>query len=78
MTLMSQPLNANSQLIDFTSSGLTHSWVEFDTEPNPFRVGVVVCDLSFGLIKINFKTSTITMQMRGENNVLQQELIQQY
>jgi alkaline phosphatase D len=68
----------DTQLIDFTSSGLTHSWVEFDTEPNPFRAGEVVSDLSFGLLKFNFKTRTITMQMRGENNVLQQELIQQY
>ena len=68
----------NKPLIDFTSSGLTHSWDSLESEPNPFRVGNLVTSLSFGLLKFNFKTKTITMQMRGENNVLQQELIQAY
>lgn len=68
----------NYPLIDFTSSGMTHSYSNFESEPNPFRVGEVVSDLSFGLLKINFETNTVTMQMRGVNNVLQQELIQVY
>ena len=65
-------------LIDFTSSGMTHSYSSFDGEPNQYREGEVVSDLSFGLLKINFETKKIIMQMRGENNVLQQELIQAY
>ena len=68
----------NAPLIDFTSSGLTHSWNNFEGEQNPFREGTVVSSLSFGVLKFNFETKTITMQMRGENNVLQQELIQAY
>lgn len=65
-------------LIDFTSSGMTHSYSSFDGEPNQYRVGEVVSDLSFGVLKMNFSTRKVIMQMRGENNVLQQELIQSY
>ena len=65
-------------LIDFTSSGMTHSYSNFGGEPNQYRKGKVVSDLSFGLLKINFEAKKVIMQMRGENNVLQQELIQTY
>jgi len=65
-------------LIDFTSSGLTHSYSSFESEPNPYRVGHVVSDISFGLLKVNFETKTVVMQMRGENNKKQQELTQAY
>ena len=65
-------------IIDFTSSGLTHVFSGFTKEDNQFRQGYVVSNLSFGLLKINFKTKAIIMQMRGVNNKLQQELIQSY
>ncbi|MCO4821207.1 MAG: alkaline phosphatase family protein [Flavobacteriaceae bacterium] len=65
-------------LIDFTSSGLTHSYSNFTNEPNANRIGKVVTSLSFGVLKFNFETKTITMEMRGDGNVLQQDLIQSY
>ncbi len=65
-------------LIDFTSSGMTHSYSNFQGETNQFRVGRVVSEKSFGILKFNLKNNTVTMQMRGDNNKLQQELIQQY
>lgn len=65
-------------LIDFTSSGLTHSYSNFQGEPNKFRVGKVVSEKSFGILKFDFLKNKVTMQMRGENNILQQELIQSY
>lgn len=65
-------------LIDFTSSGLTHAYNGFSGEANQFRTGDVVSDISYGLMKFNFKTQTVTMQMRGKDDVLQQELIQSY
>ena len=65
-------------LIDFTSSGMTHSYSSFEGEPNEFRHGEVISDLSFGLLKFNFKTKTVVMEMRGENNLVQQGLIQIY
>lgn len=65
-------------LVDFTSSGLTHTYKGFTGEPNQFRDGEVISDLSFGLLFFDFDKKTLTMQMRGEGNKLQQELIQAY
>jgi len=65
-------------IIDFTSSGLTHSYTNFNGEPNQYRTGKVVFEKSFGILKFDFDKLRVTMQMRGENNVLQQELIHQY
>ena len=65
-------------LIDFTSSGLTHSYTGFKGEENPHRVGKVVSALSFGVLKFDFKDQKVTMQMRGKDNSLQQEYIQSY
>ena len=65
-------------LIDFTSSGLTHSYTSFVSEPNQYRVQNVVSEISFGLLKFDFKKHQITMQMRGENNKLLQEINQVY
>lgn len=65
-------------IIDFTSSGLTHVYSSFDGEPNQYRSGKVVSEISFGILKFNFSNKTVTMQMRGDGNTLQQELIQRY
>lgn len=65
-------------LVDFTSSGLTHTYTSFSGELNRYREGKVINDLSFGLLLIDLKNSSITMQMRGEDNILQQELVQFY
>ena len=65
-------------LIDFTSSGMTHSYESFDGEANQYRVGDVVSNLSFGLLKFNFDKGTVVMEMRGIDNVLQQVLTQSY
>ncbi|NQY75264.1 MAG: hypothetical protein HRT90_10995 [Candidatus Margulisbacteria bacterium] len=65
-------------LVDFTSSGLTHSYTGFIGEENPNRIGNVVAELSFGILKFDFKSKKITMQMRGKGNKLQQEYIQSY
>jgi alkaline phosphatase D len=70
--------NFSYPLIDFTSSGMTHSYSNFQEEFNKYRVGYVVSEKSFGILKFDFKNKTVTMQMRGENNALQQELIQAY
>jgi alkaline phosphatase D len=65
-------------LVDFTSSGLTHSYRGFKGEENPERIGNVISELSFGILKFDFKSNKITMQMRGKGNILQQEHIQSY
>lgn len=65
-------------LIDFTSSGLTHSYSGFTSEENPYRIQKVVSNISFGILKFDFEEKSIIMQMRGIDNVLQQEYIQVY
>jgi len=68
----------NYPLIDFTSSGLTHSYTNYSSEPNKYRVGSVVSKKNFGILKFNLKTNTIIMEIRGENNKLYETLTQNY
>jgi alkaline phosphatase D len=65
-------------LIDFTSSGLTHSYKNFSSEENKYRVQNVVSEISFGILKFDFNNRKVTMQMRGKNNKLVQQLFQVY
>ena len=65
-------------LIDFTSSGMTHSYSDFAGESNKFRIVDVVAEKSFGVLKFNFKLNTVTMEIRGENNILYKSFTQNY
>ena len=65
-------------LVDFTSSGMTHSYSNFSGEPNQYRVGEVVSDLSYGLLKFDFNSAEVKMEMRGVGNKLQQEYLVKY
>ncbi|TXE13118.1 alkaline phosphatase family protein [Seonamhaeicola algicola] len=65
-------------LIDFTSSGLTHASFNFKGEANSLRHGDVIHTYSFGALYFDFKQKKVTMQMRGDNNTIQQELVQVY
>lgn len=42
-------------LYDFTSSGLTHSWPAYREEKNIHRVGPLIAERNFGLIRINWE-----------------------
>jgi len=68
----------NYPLIDFTSSGMTHSYTNFKGEPNKFRIVDVVSEKSFGILKIDFETNTVQMEIRGENNVIYNTIEQKY
>jgi len=68
----------NYPLIDFTSSGLTHSYSGFTSEPNKNRIGEVVSIKSYGLLKFNFKDQKITMEMYADGNEKLRQLIQRY
>lgn len=64
-------------LVDFTSSGLTHTYEEFSGEPNQYRVGEVVKDKSFGLLRFDFDKNEVRLEMRGlENKLLQDYLLE--
>jgi len=65
-------------LIDFTSSGLTHTYEEFSGEPNKYRKGVVVKDKSFGLLKFDFNKKKILLEMRGKDNKLQEDYLLEF
>ncbi len=55
-------------LIDFTSSGLTHVYSSYSGEPNQYRVGSVISQKSFGVVRFNFKAKSVIMSMHNENN----------
>ncbi|MEA1785086.1 alkaline phosphatase D family protein [Arenibacter sp. GZD96] len=59
--------NLGYPLVDFTSSGLTHTYTSYSGEPNPYRIGNVVTEKSFGLVKFNFKTNQVRFKMIGNH-----------
>jgi len=65
-------------LIDFTSSGLTHAYYEFDGEPNPYRVGEVVATESFGTLDFDFETKKVIIKMTGDKGAVKGVLEQRY
>lgn len=68
----------NYPLIDFTSSGLTHSYSKFSGEENPYRVSKVVFQKSYGLVKFDFESKKVRMEMRGDNHELFEKYLMQY
>lgn len=65
-------------LIDFTSSGMTHTWPLSATEGNPFRVSNVIKRLNFGVLLFDFDENKVTFQIRGRDGFLFEEFTQQY
>jgi len=65
-------------LIDFTSSGMTHSYTSFSGEENPYRTSNVIFQKNFGLLKFDFKNKKVLFEIRGENNNLLENFEQQY
>lgn len=65
-------------LVDFTSSGMTHSWTSFSGEENPYRVSKVVVEKNFGLLRFDFREKTVKMEIRGKDNNLFQSYFQKY
>ena len=65
-------------LIDFTSSGLTHSSTNNLGEDNKYRIGNLVNQQSFGILKFDLNSNVVLMEMRGSNNEVQQSIKEQY
>jgi len=55
-------------LIDFTSSGMTHYYEGFSGEQNPYRIGDVVADKTYGILKFNFDTGQVDFIIKGTDN----------
>ena len=49
-------------LVDFTSSGMTHTWLTYATEANEYRVSNVVKRLNFGLLLFDFQNKQSTLR----------------
>lgn len=75
---VNQVTGLDDPLVDFTSSGLTHTWPGTPMDTNPYRVGEGTKELNFGVLYFDFENEKVTYQIRGENNILYQEFIQQY
>lgn len=67
----------SNPVYEFTSSGLTHSYDSFSGEPNEHRVGDVVFQRNYGVIKVDWSTTrpTLTFHMKGLSGDLLQELV---
>lgn len=65
-------------LIDFTSSGMTHSYETYQGESNEYRLTDVVTHKNFGLLHFDMKGNTIKMEIRGEQNQLFESIDVEY
>lgn len=65
-------------LVDFTASGMTHSYSSFSGEPNLYRMSEVVSDKNFGLLKFDLKNNIVTMEIRSEDNEILQSYSQKF
>jgi alkaline phosphatase D len=63
--------NYSYPIIDFTSSGLTHAYTKFTSEKNTDRVGNVVAQESFGVLKYDFEEEKVILEMHNEDGKLQ-------
>ncbi len=75
---ISNKLDLGYPLIDFTSSGLTHTWIKNGSSDNEYRVSNVVKQLNFGVLKFDFDTSKVEFEIRGANNFLFEQFTQPY
>lgn len=57
-----------SPLYEITSSGLTHAYTNYSGEPNRHRVGKVVAQRNFGIVKIDWEDFVVTAELRGIDN----------
>ena len=59
-------------IFEVTASGLTHSWNEKREEKNSYRVGKMVIEKNFGLLKIDWSGATprVAVEIRGTGNEL--------
>jgi alkaline phosphatase D len=65
-------------LIDFTSSGLTHTWPTYDTEGNEYRVSNIIKRLNFGVLFFDIEKKQVTFELRGKDNFIFERFTQQY
>ncbi|MDA8594991.1 alkaline phosphatase family protein [Flavobacteriaceae bacterium] len=65
-------------LIDFTSSGMTHYYEGFSGENNPYRIGEVVADKTYGLLKFNFDSGQVDFIIKGTQDKVLEHISRHY
>jgi alkaline phosphatase D len=65
-------------LVDFTSSGLTHVYSDYSGEPNPYRLGEVISEESFGLVKLSLGSKQVVFEIVGDEGKILARREQQY
>ena len=65
-------LGLDTPLYEVTASGLTHSWSTRSEEPNQHRVGKMVIEKNFAVMKINWSgvVPDVSVEIRGLGNQL--------
>lgn len=70
--------NQGKSIVDFTSSGLTHSYDNFTSEKNPYRVQEVYKRKSFGSLQIDWENKNYTIQIISTQGKVIQTLTQKF
>ena len=70
--------NQGKSIVDFTSSGLTHSYDNFTSEKNPYRVQEVYKGKSFGSLQIDWENKNYTIQIISTQGKVIQTLTQKF
>lgn len=65
-------------LIDFTSSGMTHYYEGFSGENNPYRIGEVVADKTYGVLKFNFDSGQVDFIIKGTQDKVLERISRHY
>lgn len=60
----SLPLSNGKALVDFTSSGITHTWPQKWIEENKWRVGELVIEKNYGLILVSWHAHKLDVQLQ--------------
>lgn len=58
------PLDSAPPIVEVTSSGMTHSYRDFQGEPNRWRVGTVYHSLNFGTLAIDWRTEPVAVGLQ--------------
>ena len=73
-SLLNPDAKRSFPLLDFTSSGLTHSYNGFSGEPNTYRVKEVVSTTSFGVLDFDFDSKELQAYIVGDKGVVFESL----
>ncbi len=62
---ISRVLHRGKTIVELTSSGLTHSYTSYKHEPNAHRMGPVMSDKNFGVIRTDPQDGIISLEIWG-------------